>query len=767
MKSRDRSWVPSVTIGVTALAILTVLNPWLRIDSTTPSGGVMGAHVLGPAFLRDVLIPEGRLMGWSNSWFAGFPAFYFYFPLPSIVIVLLDVVLPYGVAFKVVSVLGLVGMAPAAFFLARSLGFSRSIASVAAAAMAPFVFMESYSIYGGNVASTLAGEFAYSWSFALGLVYLGLLMKSIKEDPKYVPWAAAALAATVLSHVLTTMVLVVASLTVLTWKNSFRIATRIWFWGFLISAFWTVPLVARINLTSDMAWTPLSRWEEVFPVELWLLLPIAVVGSIWAVRRTARILPIMTATLVPVIYYPMPLVLNSYFPGVFPERWKLWNGRLLPYWYFGVTFLAAIGVGALVMVLSRRLPHKISGWWPRGVALLVGIAAVGLLSVVAAPDWIPLAVAALFLVGISISLRWLEPVTARAVLTATAAAAFLVGGIGGVTFVDGWAKWNYEGYEAKAPWPEYEALMETVDTLPPGRIQWEANNDLNKYGTPMALMLFPYWSEGHPSMEGLFFESSLTTPFHFLNAGEMSFRPSNPIPGLRYQTFSFDRGLSHLDLYGVRYYVSFTPEATQEARNHPELTEVAESPPFTVFELPPSELVVPVAYQPAVFRPELAEDGIEPPPSFHDFALDWYDDVTLLDRPVVEDGPEDWPSVSIAAGVPELRLGTGGEVSDIEVDDHRIAFKTTAVGVPHVVKVSYFPNWKASGAEGPFRVTPSVMLVVPTSEEVVLEFKNTWAERLGILGSIVGFGAFLALRRKRATDGEEAPHGSRDPLEQR
>ena len=31
---------------------------------------------------------------------------------------------------------------------------------------------------------------------------------------------------------------------------------------------------------------------------------------------------------------------------------------------------------------------------------------------------------------------------------------------------------------------------------------WEHNNDIhNAYGTPMALMLLPYWDESHPSMD--------------------------------------------------------------------------------------------------------------------------------------------------------------------------------------------------------------------------------------------------------------------------
>ena len=136
----------------------------------------MGAHVLGPAFLRDVLLPEGKILGWSDSWFAGFPAFYFYFPLPSLFIVFLDLFLPYGVAFKVVTVLGLIGLPPAVLYLSRSIGFNRTVSAMGAGGAAVFALMESYTIYGGNVASTMAGEFAYSWSFSLGFVYLGLLI---------------------------------------------------------------------------------------------------------------------------------------------------------------------------------------------------------------------------------------------------------------------------------------------------------------------------------------------------------------------------------------------------------------------------------------------------------------------------------------------------------------------------------------------------------------------------------------------------------------
>src|SRR5512134_4180633 len=180
-----RRWVPLLVMAGISAVILAVVNPRLLLTANTPSGGDMAAHVAVPAYLRDVLLPQGRILGWSQDWFAGFPVFYFYFPLPSLAIVLLDLFLPYGVAFKLVAVAGLLATPPAVYYLARTLRFGRPVATVAAGAGATFIFMESYTIYGANVASTLAGEFSFSWSFAFSLLYLGLLIKTVRDDRKY------------------------------------------------------------------------------------------------------------------------------------------------------------------------------------------------------------------------------------------------------------------------------------------------------------------------------------------------------------------------------------------------------------------------------------------------------------------------------------------------------------------------------------------------------------------------------------------------------
>ncbi len=755
------AWVPVAAIGAVSAIILGLAQPHLLLSANTPTGGDMGAHVLGPAILRDVLLPSGTVLGWSDAWFAGFPAFYFYFPLPSLVIVLLDLVLPYGVAFKIVTIAGLVATPAGAYALARSLGLDRFVATVAGIGGGTFIMIESFAIFGANMASTMAGEFSYSWSFALGLFYLAVLLRAVRDDPRLVPWASLLLALTALSHVITTIMFVVATIPVLFWKNGSVRTVTTWAWGFAVSAFWALPLLARIGYTADMAWSPLRAWDEIFPVEVWMLLPAALVGLVWTARRreTSGTGPIWIMMMLPAAYFWLPWLAREL--EIFDGTWKLWNGRLLPFWFFGLAFFAGIGVAAAARTVARRLPERLPPW--------VMLGWVGVAGIVGAfwriyPDarWWAFGIGGLALLAFGV-LQWSETRLPTTVTIAVFAGLFVVAqSVAGVSFIAGWARWNFSGYEAKPGFSEYQALMNTIDTLPPGRIQWEANNEMDRqYGTPMALMLFPYWSTDHPSMEGLYFESSLTTPFHFLNTAEVSRKPSNPIPGLRYRTFDFDRAVGHLATYDVDYYVSFTEEATEAAREHESFTEVAVSPPFTVFELPPTDRVEVATRQPVVFelpdRSPLDLIGTEEVSTFHDVALEWYDDVSRLRSWVTEDGPADWPRIDDLAQLEDAArlLQPQAPVRNIEQTDGRLSFTTSAVGVPHLVKVSYFPNWVAEGADGPYRAAPSLMVVVPNSENVVLEFRRSIYEWAGLGLTAVGLGglltaALVAWRRRRA-----------------
>ena len=503
--------------------------------NNTPTGGDIGAHVLMPQIIRDVLLPSGLIAGWSDAWFAGFPAMYFYFPVPMTTAVLLGLVLPTGVTLKLVISAGVVALPVVTYFFVRWMGFARIVAAVAASGGAAFAFMESYDTFGGNIKSTLAGEFSFSWGLTLGILYLGLIARDTKDGGRFTIWPGVVLALATMSHIVTTIVVVVITVPWLFRRSGARIVAGSWILGFGLSAFWSIPFAVRVfqGMTTDMRWAPLTGVlgsEGLVPAELVPALLVGLAGLVWCVVRRDRVGLLIGLAVFPVVaYFVLPLL------GV----GVLTNGRLLPYWYLSVFIFAGTAVGLGVAYLGRL----------RGGA---------------------------------------SDATRRYALVAVALVALTT--LGFMGDVPHWVDWDFSGYEGKAEFDQYEGLMQAVDDLPPGRIMWEENEAMHEYGTELALMLFPYWSEQHPSMAGLYQEGSLTTPFNLINAGELGLEGSERIEGLPYHSMDFERGVAHLAVYGVTYYVSYTEEAATAAVAAG-LQPTAEAPPWVVFALPSNELV--------------------------------------------------------------------------------------------------------------------------------------------------------------------------------
>jgi len=690
-----------IHVGADGSGVSIQFPEMLRVN--TPTSGDTGAHVLLPRIMEDMGFRVGWPLGWSNAWFAGFPVLYLYFPLPMLSIVLLDTVLPYGVAFKMVHAAGLVALPTSTYFMVRWIGFERLVAGLAAVTGGMFVFMESYQLLGGNIKSVILGEFSFSWSLALLALYIGLIVRDAQIRRRIEPWPGVLLALVAASHIVSVVVGVAVSGLLLLQKSRRSVVLVSWVFGFGLVSLWAVPFVVLVlqGMASDSGWpgaTDVFGPNSPLPIDLAPILPFAVVGLIWSLKRGDRITPLVGLAVIPLIgYFLIPLLGLS----------MMHNGRFLPYWYYGAFVLGGIGIGRCVVALGRRIRASVDG--------------------------------------------------EALVATGAAAMVMVVVVVGSISMAPTWVQLSYSGYEGRSGYPEYKQLMDTVDALPPGRVASEWNTAIGAYGTPFALSLFPYWSPEHPSMQGLYYESSLTTPFNRIIESEISRDPSRRINGLRYHPMDFERGSAHLALYDVAYYVSFTDEAEQSAWDQG-WESVAVAPPWTIFALPPSQAVDVAGVEPTVWAG--ASD-------FSEAALDWYDDVNNLDHWLVASGPDSWVRVDAVderLRVPPTAYDVETDaVTNVLVEDDRISFDTTAIGVPHLVKVSYFPNWEAEGADGPFRAAPSLMVVVPTEGSVVLHFGRTSAETVGLiltllaLGTLAGWG-YRLLKARKADSGPR--HGS-------
>jgi hypothetical protein len=971
------------------------LQPGLIFTDSTPTGGDMGAHVWGPAFLRDELLPRLRLTGWTPDWYSGFPAFHFYMVIPALAIVMLDVGLhpvlatvvvvalaglvgrfwtadhlrrfaplvtgaaaiaailavsiPYNVAFKLVAVSGVVLFPAGAWALGHFAGLRAPGPALLSIASLGFAFDRSFNIYGGNIASTLAGEFAASISLTLSLVALGLIIRGTRTG-EYKVRAALAIALTGLCHLLPAFFLLAAVVVLMLgrlaqtiraavtggdWRTHYAALPWMLSSGILaalVSAFWVFPFWARTDFLNDMGWerieiihSPLVTRSRLNPADvlsdyppLPVLLVLAVIGVVLSIRHRVMLGWVLTGT-------GAVMALGFVY---FPDG-RLWNARILPFYYLCVTLLAGLGIALTVRSLARasqmmrqsllsfgivalaipgvragtvwpepgdegsyladagayslrvlalaalllfaftELPRQLSRVVRRG-HMIAALIAVGLMAASPARDvridgfrnldgnitfssfffsstflWALVLFGSIVAVVLFVertvrslrrrvaaeqpllgapdlaAARWAAPVGAFfTVFVLLGLALNAVGGIeqtdegrswslaglditsDDVSFIPGWATWNFSGLEAKTRndgatgdvgkggWLEYQYVQRTMlgvgERVGCGRAMWEFAPELNRYGTTMAMMLLPMWTDGCiGSMEGLYFEATPTVPYHFLLQSDLSAPsrsvgdggsvggPSRAMRDLPYENFDIDRGVDRLLELGVRYYLAFSPQTISAARAHPGLTEVTSASPWVVFSVE-STLVEPLDQVPVVV------DGVrDHQDQWLDVGVEWFTTAANGVRPA-SSGPEEWPSVdaeelvaryeaegtrlagSIPAEAPTMAdllpvepVTTAVTVSSVVAGTDRIRFSVDQIGHPVLVRTSYFPNWSADGADGPYRVAPNFMVVVPTENDVELTFGRTGVDWLALLFTATGAAGVVLWGTRRRDDGED------------
>jgi hypothetical protein len=136
------SWLTPAVVVACCLFVFWQMKPGLLFASNIPTGGDLGGQVWGPAVLKNSILPA--LSGWSPQWFGGLAAYVLYMPLPALVVVLFNVVLPYGVAMKLAVAISALVLSVAAYGLGRLSRLPAPIPACLAIAVIPFLFDDSY-----------------------------------------------------------------------------------------------------------------------------------------------------------------------------------------------------------------------------------------------------------------------------------------------------------------------------------------------------------------------------------------------------------------------------------------------------------------------------------------------------------------------------------------------------------------------------------------------------------------------------------------------
>ena len=765
------AWANAVAILGVVVVVLTQMHPDLLFLNTTTAGGDTGAHVALPAFLKSDLLTHGQLTGWDPGWYDGFPLYTFYFPLPGLVTVVLNAFFTYDVAFKLVTVLGSLLLPLCAWAFGRLAGLRDPGPGCLAAATLPFLFEPSFTIYGGNLLSTLAGEFSFSLSLSLALLFLGVVAAGLRTGT-HRGLAAMLFAATLLCHLIPALFAVAgAAVWLLLDADLPRMlhrgrragaAGRRWggrvLWsvvagavGVGLTAWWLVPFAVEQPFTTNMGYTKVFGYPHLlFPGSFrWVLIAdaVGVVAMVARRNRVALFLVVMAAV--------------SAAAVILDPAGKLYNVRFLPLWFLCLYLLAGYALAEVVSAVARTARRRRLGVWVRVVRRR--------LLTIDERTWspgmrvtryrrpVPAAVAAGAVVGPLIGLA----AACLAVVPPLAVPATTLAKIGvhvGSDQPSAWAEWNYSGYERKPDFPEFNAVIQMMKSVGAeqgcGRAMWEYDPSLNRFGTTESLMLLPYFTDGCvDSMEGLLFESASTTPFHFINQNELSPNPSDAVVGLPYGGLDVPLGIEHLQQMGVRYLLASSTTVEDAVAADPAATLVGSTGPWStsyngaaldttwkVYRIADTALVVPLTDRPVVWKGVGPSQSSWLPP-----AVSWYDTPTRWDVVPAADGPSDWTRVPIGDHSPVAVPEPATTVSDVRQSTEGISFHVDRVGTPVEVRVSYFPNWHATGAEGPYRVAPNLMVVVPTSTDVSLTYGRSPSDDVGQLLTLVSVAALVVL----------------------
>jgi hypothetical protein len=767
-----------IAVAGPTIFLLLALHPNLILRNNTPTGGDMGAHVWAPAYLRDYLLSNFKLSGWSMDWYSGLPIYRFYMVVPALMIVLLDVVLPYGIAIKIIAVIGILALPYTTWLFGRFAKFAYPLPELFAIAATIFLFDESFTIYGGNIASTMAGEFSFSISLSLAMLGFALLAKGL-DTGKYRVLAAIIISLSALSHgIVLLFVFGGAALMLVVWnkRESMQFGAKVIALAVLLSSFWVLPFVTNHAYMTDMKYEPRpsgaadSFWKMFFPLHILLdvsITALAVIGAIALVRsrhKAGTWITLLTLSLAAGVF----IARNS-----LPVIGLLWNPRILPFFYLLRYFLFVVGLYELATFALRMKSMSRIARAEHGTPVVLDIAKprdnftfnLALLSGFA-----------LFVLA-AIGFRFQELPFGSTQVNSAGQYEYVWGPLRTKStndgFVDGWARWNFTGYEGKNAYGEYYGIVQTMKQLGEdstqgcGRALWENSGELNKYGTTMSLMLLPFWTDGCiSSMEGLFFEAAGSTPYHFITAAAMSKQSSNPVRELRYDNNDATLGVRYMQELGVKYFMGFTPEAIAQASQQEGLIEVARSGPWVVYRVANSDVVTPLATQPVVAN----ISSSNPRERWLEVGTSWFQHPETWTTPIADDGPSEWQRIDVVVdeskreGEPNSnnrRVDVVNPataltpvplepvvISNVNIGEESVRFSVDKIGVPVLVRVSYFPNWKVDGATGPYRVAPNMMVVIPTSTTVNMHYGWNMIDYVAYLLSFAGIAWIVVTRRR-------------------
>ena len=640
-----------------------------------PTGGDSASHLLYVWLYADSLLLSGNVLPWLPEVFGGLPFLSYYFPLPFMVMALLSKLIGVAPAFKWGSFLAAMLLPGAVFVTSRRwLGMTWAGALFGGLGALAFLLHEQNSIWGGNLLSTLAGEFAYSYGLCLAVLAMIAWLRAVQTGRG---WIVAALleAATGFSHGFPLLLVGFSTVFLLfeggRFLRTLGLLARGHLLAFCLLGGWLWPMLEMHGLTiPNDASFPLQNWRDLFPETLW---PVAAAG-----------LAGLAMQLVPAVR----------------RQWTSLQAGAMRY------FVSSAGLAALAFLAGDQLGLADIRFFP--MVWLFGAVACG---------WV-------FGQGLATMCAAWQPKRSIALFMFAAAAVLgLLGWLGQhVRAAPDWALWNHAGLDSKPQWHNLAGLLPamTGDLWSP-RLVFEHDPDNQDIGSTRVLEALPMFLNHRPVLEGLYMETALLGPPIYQLQSEISARPSSPLA--RFPSGSLDPPFAarHMNLLHADTLLLRSQKARSAIEASGLFDKLAEAPPFALYRLRGFDShLIELVRQPMRLRPlnEWMQDAFAwfRTRSRFDAYLPVYGELALDKLPV--------PTQANAAKA-------------VSLSRHEMVFETDAVGSPHLIKIAYHLRWQLQSKGQLALAGPGYMLVVPQEREIRLVYGHTLVGRLGMAATFL------------------------------
>ncbi|MEZ0392158.1 MAG: hypothetical protein ACAH59_08090, partial [Pseudobdellovibrionaceae bacterium] len=387
---------------------------------------------------------------------------------------------------------------------------------LATVASLSFLYNESFSMWGGNSLSTLAGQFAHLYAFNFFLLAIGALQFELSR--KRFPWISSfLLGAVLLSHFYVALYLPLVFLCFLFFEKTESFQAR--FKKLLLAglsalglaAWFVIPMLhnAKWNTAFGLKWSGAKLFQEAFPLIFWpfaflaglfclLFLAFAFLKRDFIERETQLILPLLIFLILGSVIY--------YF--IFPPL-GLVDIRIFPALQMSLCFFAALAVG---LFLNRMLPQT----------------------------WVLFLTVFLVLIGLWWPFRQIHNFSP-------------------------WMKWNYSGWQSKEAYSDLKNLSRDLQgSLSDPRVIYENSDLSNIAGSMRVFEMLPYFAN-RSTMESVYMQATILAPAAFYLQALISKTPSCPFPNYQCTGYNLSQLKFYMPLMGISQLILISPEVRNQA----------------------------------------------------------------------------------------------------------------------------------------------------------------------------------------------------------